>query len=447
MEPLAKQLWMWRPRTSDDGRRRSLPASDVQQQGLPQQPWPLAPSFSLGVTKGRSSTSPTIGKLVPTSISSSRLLMRAFAQEHNILVSLSDVNMGNMKKLQEEMRDIHAVVQKLENLPASVHTLNEAIAQLTTVVNALVANDHSASTSTTVTHSVANLATPETVVLSPPYPTPSTCVTRLEFPTISSKEDPLVWLHRLADGVKIPKVVRLFVAITIGVIFGVILWGKGDEILSLQIDLGEFLDLTKAIALKFQKEDWKRYPKVAAAGAHPLLSVGHSIVSALTCVFAKLKAACFLDFVSSGISGVSNNTDDILSKMISFFDFVVEKISVEAVKHNLIAMKADHIKGAVFFGKQNIESEGLRNHLSTLAKTLSKLLVADYSRWRYVAERTEEGEKEAPGSFLRRLRPATASPEVGEKKRTSTATPYRTPNGRGLPSTSTARPDRRKQSG
>nr|GMC57847.1 hypothetical protein Iba_chr02aCG9570 [Ipomoea batatas] len=52
-----RQLWMWRPRTSDDGRRRSLPASDVQQQGLPQQPWPLAPSFSLGVTKGRSRSS------------------------------------------------------------------------------------------------------------------------------------------------------------------------------------------------------------------------------------------------------------------------------------------------------------------------------------------------------------------------------------------------------
>ncbi|XP_031122287.1 eukaryotic translation initiation factor 3 subunit A-like isoform X2 [Ipomoea triloba] len=63
------------------------------------------------------------------------------------------------------------------------------------------------------------------------------------------------------------------------------------------------------------------------AGAHPLLSVGHSI------------------------------------------------ISVEAVKHNLIAMKADHIKGAVFFGKQNIESEGLRNHLSTLAKTLSRVRI------------------------------------------------------------------------
>nr|GLL49654.1 hypothetical protein Itr_chr15CG12700 [Ipomoea trifida]GLL49655.1 hypothetical protein Itr_chr15CG12710 [Ipomoea trifida] len=35
MEPLAKQLLRWRPRASDDGRRRSLPASYVQQQGLP----------------------------------------------------------------------------------------------------------------------------------------------------------------------------------------------------------------------------------------------------------------------------------------------------------------------------------------------------------------------------------------------------------------------------
>lgn len=44
---------------------------------------------------------------------------------------------------------------------------------------------------------------------------------------------------------------------------------------------------------------------------------------------------------------------DSLSRMIPFFDFVVvEKISVEAVKHNFIAMKVDHMKGAVFFGKQ-----------------------------------------------------------------------------------------------
>ena len=40
-----------------------------------------------------------------------------------------------------------------------------------------------------------------------------------------------------------------------------------------------------------------------------------------------------------------------LSQMIPFFDFpVVEKISVDAVKHNFIAMKVDHIKGVVLFG-------------------------------------------------------------------------------------------------
>nr|GMC90646.1 auxin response factor 2 [Ipomoea batatas] len=37
--------------------------------------------------------------------------------------------------------------------------------------------------------------------------------------------------------------------------------------------------------------------------------------------------------------------------------------------------------------------------------------------------KTEEGEKEVPGSFLRCLRPATTSPEVEEKKGTSAATP------------------------
>nr|GMD77104.1 uncharacterized protein LOC109172063 [Ipomoea batatas] len=104
--------------------------------------------------------------------------------------------MGDMKKLHEEMRDIHATVQKLEDLPASFHTLNETIAQLTAAVTALVANTPSAPTSTAVTHSTANQATPETAVLTPQNPTPFTRVTRLEFPTFSGKEDPLVWLHR-----------------------------------------------------------------------------------------------------------------------------------------------------------------------------------------------------------------------------------------------------------
>lgn len=40
-----------------------------------------------------------------------------------------------------------------------------------------------------------------------------------------------------------------------------------------------------------------------------------------------------------------------LAQLVPFFDFSdVEKISVEAVKHNFIAMKVDHAKGFVTFG-------------------------------------------------------------------------------------------------
>lgn len=42
---------------------------------------------------------------------------------------------------------------------------------------------------------------------------------------------------------------------------------------------------------------------------------------------------------------------DNLSQMIPFFEFsVVEKISVDAVKHNFLPMKVDHMKGVVLFG-------------------------------------------------------------------------------------------------
>jgi hypothetical protein len=42
-----------------------------------------------------------------------------------------------------------------------------------------------------------------------------------------------------------------------------------------------------------------------------------------------------------------------LSQMIPFFDFsAVEKISVDAVKHNFIAMKLDHMKHVVLFDTQ-----------------------------------------------------------------------------------------------
>lgn len=64
---------------------------------------------------------------------------------------------------------------------------------------------------------------------------------------------------------------------------------------------------------------------------------------------------------------------DNISKMIPFFDFTaIEKISVDAVRCNFLAIKVDHLKGAVFFGKQSIEAEGLRDHLSLFAESLSK---------------------------------------------------------------------------
>ncbi|XP_006643712.1 eukaryotic translation initiation factor 3 subunit A [Oryza brachyantha] len=64
---------------------------------------------------------------------------------------------------------------------------------------------------------------------------------------------------------------------------------------------------------------------------------------------------------------------DMLSKMIPFFDFsVVEKISVDAVKHNFVAMKVNHLSGAVHFGNMDTESDCLSNHLSVLAESLNK---------------------------------------------------------------------------
>ncbi|EES02592.2 eukaryotic translation initiation factor 3 subunit A [Sorghum bicolor] len=65
---------------------------------------------------------------------------------------------------------------------------------------------------------------------------------------------------------------------------------------------------------------------------------------------------------------------DMLSRMIPFFDFsVVEKISVDAVKHNFVAIKVNHLSGAVHFGTVDIESDGLSDHLSVLADSLNKV--------------------------------------------------------------------------
>ncbi|KAK4748800.1 hypothetical protein SAY87_015386 [Trapa incisa] len=64
---------------------------------------------------------------------------------------------------------------------------------------------------------------------------------------------------------------------------------------------------------------------------------------------------------------------EVLAQMIPFSNFlVVEKISVEAVKHKFLALKIDHAKGVVQFGDQGFESDVLKNHLATLAQNLNK---------------------------------------------------------------------------
>ncbi|KAG2295430.1 hypothetical protein Bca4012_003160 [Brassica carinata] len=63
-----------------------------------------------------------------------------------------------------------------------------------------------------------------------------------------------------------------------------------------------------------------------------------------------------------------------LSQLVPFFEFsVVEKMSVDAVKNNFVAMKVDHMKGVVIFGILGIESDGLKDHLAVFAESLNKV--------------------------------------------------------------------------
>ncbi|PNY11494.1 eukaryotic translation initiation factor 3 subunit a [Trifolium pratense] len=61
-----------------------------------------------------------------------------------------------------------------------------------------------------------------------------------------------------------------------------------------------------------------------------------------------------------------------LAGMIPFFDFsVVEKISVDAVKHKFLSMKIDHMKKVVIFGKKSLEADDLSGHLANFAEQLN----------------------------------------------------------------------------
>ncbi|XP_074311613.1 eukaryotic translation initiation factor 3 subunit A-like [Silene latifolia] len=66
-------------------------------------------------------------------------------------------------------------------------------------------------------------------------------------------------------------------------------------------------------------------------------------------------------------------TIESILQMIPFFDFsVVEKISVDAVKHRFLTMKVDHMNGAVSFSVMDLESDGLKHHLSSFAESLNR---------------------------------------------------------------------------
>ncbi|KAL3615348.1 Eukaryotic translation initiation factor 3 subunit A [Castilleja foliolosa] len=111
--------------------------------------------------------------------------------------------------------------------------------------------------------------------------------------------------------------------------------------------------------------------KLSSASSVPEVQLSQYVPS-----LEKLAALRLLQQVS--LVYQSMNIDNV-SKIIPFFDFpTVEKISADAVKNNFLAMKVDYRKGAVFFGKKSLESEGLRDHLSTFVESISKARLMIY---------------------------------------------------------------------
>ncbi|KAL0301647.1 UNVERIFIED_CONTAM: Eukaryotic translation initiation factor 3 subunit A [Sesamum radiatum] len=126
--------------------------------------------------------------------------------------------------------------------------------------------------------------------------------------------------------------------------------------------------VAKDLALKVQPlltKISKLGGKLASASSVPELQLSQYVPS-----LEKLAALRLLQRVSQVYQTMNIEN---LSRIIPFFDFsIVEKISVDAVKNNFLAMKVDYRKGAIFFGNKSLESEVLRDHLSTFAESLSK---------------------------------------------------------------------------
>ncbi|KAL3814370.1 hypothetical protein ACJIZ3_015638 [Penstemon smallii] len=105
--------------------------------------------------------------------------------------------------------------------------------------------------------------------------------------------------------------------------------------------------------------------KLSSASSVPEVQLSQYVPS-----LEKLAALRLLQQVSHVYQTINIDT---VSRIIPFFDFpTVEKISVDAVKNNFLSMKVDYRRSAIVFGNKSLESEGLRDHLSAFAGSLSK---------------------------------------------------------------------------
>ncbi|TMW91820.1 hypothetical protein EJD97_013842 [Solanum chilense] len=142
----------------------------------------------------------------------------------------------------------------------------------------------------------------------------------------------------------------------------------------------EFLPLD--LALKVQpllKKISKLGGKLSSAASVPEVQLSHYVPA-----LEKLATLRLLQQVSQVYQTIQIGN---LSKMIPFFDFAaIEKISVDAVRHNFVAIKVDHLNGSVLFGKQSIEAEGLRDHLSLFAESLCNARLMIYPPAKKVAK-------------------------------------------------------------
>ncbi|KAE8705573.1 Eukaryotic translation initiation factor 3 subunit A [Hibiscus syriacus] len=128
----------------------------------------------------------------------------------------------------------------------------------------------------------------------------------------------------------------------------------------------EFLSLdvalkTRPLLMKISKLGGK----LASASSVPEVQLAHYVP-----MLEKLATLRLLKQVSQVFQTMKIER---LSQVIPFFDFsMVEKNSVDAVKHKFIALKVDHLKGVVLFGSMGLESDKFRDHLTLLAESLNK---------------------------------------------------------------------------